>query len=136
MRTFDLPFNRVCGPDLHVSDAFVEQVPVEGAAELLPVVCLYLLDLEREFGQDVIDELDRDPLVVAGIGTQNPQERAAVDRRALVVAHLLRGLSQGFNELNIDLQLVAGTFASRSASTGSACVSDALIHRPNRMLVL
>ncbi len=40
-------------------------------AELLPVVCLHLLDSEWEFGQDVMDELDHDFLVVAWIGAQN-----------------------------------------------------------------
>ena len=50
MRTFDLPVQPgSSGSNLHVSDALVEQVPVEGGAELLPVLGLHLLDLEREF---------------------------------------------------------------------------------------
>ena len=50
--------SRCSGFDLDVVDAFVEQVPVEGCAEFGSVVGLHALDLERQLGQNVVDELD------------------------------------------------------------------------------
>ncbi|WP_317829286.1 hypothetical protein [Rhodococcus sp. IEGM 1318] len=60
-------------------DTHVEQVPVECRAEFLTVVRLDLLDLERQLREDVVDELNRDLLVVARIGPQNPQSSAVID---------------------------------------------------------
>lgn len=64
------------GTDLDVPDAHVEQVPVERQTEFLAVVRLDLLDLERQLRQNMITELNRDLLIVARIGTQDPQSRA------------------------------------------------------------
>ena len=55
---------------------------MESRAELLAVVGLDLLDLERQLREDVIDELDRDFLVVAWIGAQDPQSSAVIDSGA------------------------------------------------------
>ena len=55
------------GTDLDVPDAHVEQVPMKRRAEFLAVVRLDLLDLERQLREDVIDELNRDFLVVARV---------------------------------------------------------------------
>lgn len=55
---------RCPGSDLDVADAFVEQVSVECPPEFLAVVGLNLLDLERQLREDVVEELDRDVLVV------------------------------------------------------------------------
>ena len=56
------------GFDADVVDAFVEQVPVEGCAEFGSVVGLHALDGERQFGHDVVDELDGGFLVAARVG--------------------------------------------------------------------
>ena len=55
------------GSDLDVPDALVEQVPMKRRAEFLAVVRVDFLDLERQFREDVIDELNRDFLVVARV---------------------------------------------------------------------
>lgn len=85
------------GPDLDVPYALVEQMPVEGLPELLPVVGLHLLDLERELREHVVDELDRGPLIVAWVGPQwaDPDSGAVVDGGVLVVA-LLAGQADSF----------------------------------------
>ena len=67
------------GTDLDVSDAHVEEVPMKGRAEFLAVVRLDFLDLERQSREGVIDELDRDLLIVARIGAQDPQSHAVID---------------------------------------------------------
>ncbi len=66
--------------DPDVPDALIDQVPVEGGAELLAVVGLDLLDAEGQFRQDVVDELDRGLLVVARVGAQDPQPGAGCAR--------------------------------------------------------
>jgi len=54
--------------DIGVSDALIEQVLVEGLAELLAVIGLNFLRLERRLGEDVVDELDRGLLIVVRVG--------------------------------------------------------------------
>ncbi len=57
LRAFDFAFqSRGSGTDLDVSDAHVEQVSMKRRAEFLAVVRVDLLDLERQFREDVIDE--------------------------------------------------------------------------------
>jgi hypothetical protein len=73
-------------PDADVADAFVDQVPVERGAEPLAVVGLYLVDVEWQLGQHVVDEGDGGDLLVAGVGPQDPQSGAVIDRGVLVVA--------------------------------------------------
>lgn len=99
---------RGAGLDADVSDALVEQVPVECGAEFLAVVGLDLLDLERQLGEDVVDELDGGLLVVARVGAEDPEPGAVIDRGVLVVALLPACLAQWLDELHIDLELVAG----------------------------
>ncbi len=65
---FDLPVEPWCGRlDVDVADAAVEEVPVEGALELGAVVGLDALDPKRKLLGDVVEELDRGLLVVAGL---------------------------------------------------------------------
>lgn len=92
------------GADLDVADALVEQVPVECLPELLTVVGLYLLNLEWQFREHVIDELDRGLLVVARVGAQDPDAGAVVDRGVLILALLLPCLPEWLDELHVDLQ--------------------------------
>jgi hypothetical protein len=73
-------------PDADVADAFVDQVPVERGAEPLAVVGLYLVDVEWQLGQHVVDEGDGGDLLVARVGPQDPQSGAVIDRGVLVVA--------------------------------------------------
>lgn len=73
MRALDFAVQaRGSGSDLDVSDAHVEQVPVEGRAEFLAVVRVDRLDLQRQIREDVVDELNRDLLVVARVRPQKP----------------------------------------------------------------
>ena len=66
--SLDLSIEAGCGwLDVDVADAAVEEVPVEGALELGPVVGLDDLDLERQLLEDVVEELDGGLLVVAGV---------------------------------------------------------------------
>ncbi len=66
--------------DPAVCDALIEQMPGEGRPEFLAVVGLDLLDAERQFGQDTVDERDRGLLVVARVGAQDPQPGAGCGR--------------------------------------------------------
>ena len=54
-------------------------ISMKRRAEFLAVVRLDLLDLERQLREDVVDELNRDLLVVARVGPQNPQSHAVID---------------------------------------------------------
>lgn len=89
-----------------MADAFVEQMPVEGLPELGPVVGLHLLDLERQLRQDMVDELDRGLLAVLRVCPEHRRPGAVVDGCALVVALLLAGVAERFDELHINLQRV------------------------------
>lgn len=95
------------GPNSDVADALVEQVPVEQLPELLTVVGLDLLNLERQLREYAIDELGRGLLIVARVGTQNPDAGAATDRGLLVVALLPPYLHERLDELHVDLQGMA-----------------------------
>lgn len=68
-----------------MADAAVEDVPVERSLELGPVVGLDALDPERELLGDVVEELDRGLLVVAGDDSQHTYAGAVVDGCVLVV---------------------------------------------------
>jgi transposase-like protein len=88
-------------------DAAVEEVPVEGALELGAVVGLDALGLERQAGEDLVDELDGGLLVVARVGPQHPQPGAVIDRGVLVV--LAAAGTNGLDELDVNLDAVAGS---------------------------
>lgn len=67
MGSLDLPVQSGCaGSDLDAADARVEQMPAEAPPELLPVIGLDLLNLEREFREHVIDALHVDLQGVSG----------------------------------------------------------------------
>lgn len=92
-----------------MADVLVEQVPVKRRPELRPLVGLDLLDLERQSGQHIVQELDRRPLVRPRVDLQNPQPGAVIDRGVLAVALLAAGVcGDRFDELDVDLHLVAG----------------------------
>ena len=71
-----------------------------------PVVGLDLLDLERQFRERVVDELDCGLLVVLRVCAKHPHPGAVVDGCVLVVALLFAGLAERFDALHIDLQRV------------------------------
>jgi hypothetical protein len=102
------------------SHAFVEDVPVKGLAELGAVVGLDFLDLDRQLGQDVIDEPDPGLLIVRREGLQHPQAGAVIDSGVLVVALLLAGLAEGFDELHVDLEGVAWALLLVAVPSGLA----------------
>lgn len=130
MRALDFAVQgRGSGTDLDVSDTHVEQVPMKRRAEFLTVVRLNILDLKRQLREDVFHELDRDLLVVARIGPQNPQSRAVID----CDAEGRNASSSRFSQVaqcisrRISRPLVVGGrgVVSRSVSTGSVCVCSA-----------
>jgi hypothetical protein len=55
---------------------------MEAGLEFRTVVGLDLLDLERQPGQDVVEELDRGLLVGAGVGAKHPQSGSVVSTAA------------------------------------------------------
>ena len=56
------------GPDFDVINALVQQVVVEGGAELRSVVSLDSLHLEGQLGQGVVEEGDGGLLIAARVG--------------------------------------------------------------------
>jgi hypothetical protein len=94
------------GFDVDVSDPPVQDVVVELAGEFGAVVGLDHLDWEGELGQEIVEELDGGLLVAAGIDAEDPEAGAVVDGGELVVA--LAGGADGGDELDVDLDLVAG----------------------------
>ena len=91
--------------DVDVADPTIQKMPVESGLEFGSVVRLDRLDLEGELLEDVVDELDGTLLVEALKDAQDPQPGAVVNGCELVVT-LSRAL-EGFDELHIDLDLVA-----------------------------
>ena len=71
-----------------------------------PLSVWIALDPEGELLEDVVDELDRGLLVVAGVDPQHPDAGAVVDRGELVV--LLARAADRLEELHVDLDPVAG----------------------------
>ena len=105
---FDFAVESRCGRfDLDVTDALIEQMPVEDLYEFLAVVGLDLLDLERQFREHMVDESNCGLLVVGRVGAEHSQSGAVVDGCVLVVALLASGLPEWLNELHIDLQRMA-----------------------------
>ncbi len=76
-------------------------VPPDEVARPLSV---WNLDLEWQFRQLVLYEQDGSLLVVLGIPLEHPKAGEVVDGGVLVVAVLLVGLPERFDELHIDLQ--------------------------------
>ena len=107
MRALDLAVEpRGARPDVHVLDAEVLDVPVERGLKLGAVVGLDAHHAERQLLEHVVDELDRRFLVQTLIDAQDPQPRAVVDRRELVVP--ASGSLERLDELHVELHLVAG----------------------------
>lgn len=104
MRALDFAVQaRSSGTDLDMSNTHVDQVPLKRRAEFLAVVRLKSLDLERQLREYVIDELNRDLLIVARIGAQDPQSSAVIDCGVLVVTLFLSCLAKWFNEFHVHL---------------------------------
>ena len=78
---------------------------MECGLELGPVVRLYLLHLEGQLLEHVVDELDRGLLIQAVVDFENAQSGAVVDSGVLVV--LLADAADGFDELDVELDRVA-----------------------------
>ena len=91
-----------------MAGASVQDVPVEAGAEFDAVVGLNDLHPEREPLQHIVQELDGRLLVELGIDPQDPQPGAVVNRGELVVLPGLGGAGKRLDELDVELDPVAG----------------------------
>ena len=92
--------------DVHVLDAAVEDVPVEGGLELGTVVGLDHLDPEGQLFEHVVDELDGGLLVEVVVDAEHTEPRAVIDRGELVVLPA-RAPDRRY-ELHVDLDPMPG----------------------------
>ena len=74
-----------CRLDVHVLDAAVEDVPVEGSLELCPVVRLDRHHSKGQALQRVVDELDGGLLVEPVVDLEDPEPGAVINRGVLVM---------------------------------------------------
>ena len=93
------------GFDVDVSDTPVQYVIVKLGLEFGSVVGLDRLDLERQLGEEVVEELDRGLLIAAGIDAKDPESGAVVDSRELIEA-FPSSTNRG-DELDVHLDSVA-----------------------------
>jgi len=91
-----------------VADALVLDVPMELGLELMAIVGPHLADPEGEAGNDVVDEGDRIGLGVPVIDLEGPDAGRIINRSVLVALDRLAVLSPKDQELDVDLDLVAG----------------------------
>ena len=78
MGTLDLAVElRGSAPDVGMADALILDMPMELGLELMPVVGPDFLDAEREFFDDVIDEVDRVGLSVFIVDLKRPDAGSA-----------------------------------------------------------
>jgi hypothetical protein len=66
-----------------MANVLIKDMPVEAGLEFRAVISLDFLDLERQPGKDVVEELDSGLLVGPRIGPKDAQSGAIVDRGVL-----------------------------------------------------
>ncbi len=88
-------------------DALVLDVPVELGLEFMAVVRAHLADAEREPGDHGIDEVNRVCLIVSIVDFQGADARGIVDCSVLVALDGFPVFALEFQELNVNLDLVA-----------------------------
>ena len=92
--------------DIGVAYASILQVPVEFGLEFVAVIGANGIDAEREFGDDVIHEVDRILLRVPFINLQGANTGGIIDCRVLEIPDLAALLSLEIEEFHIDLHVV------------------------------
>jgi len=91
-----------------MADALILDKPMEFGLELVAVVRPHLPDSEREAPDAVVDEGDGIGLRVTGEDFQRPDAGGIVDRRVLISLDGLAAIALEGQELDVDLNLMAG----------------------------
>ena len=94
--------------DVDVTDAKVFNVPMELGLELMPPICPYLLNPERELLNDMIDEVNRTLLCVPLVYLQSTDVCRIIDSGILISFDLLAIFSFEDQELDVHLYVMAG----------------------------
>lgn len=94
-----------------MSNALVFDMPVESGLELMPIVCPYLSDAEGKASDDVVDEGDGVGLVVPVVDLEGPDAGGIVNGSVLVTFDRLPVFSLKDQELDVNLDLVAGNLS-------------------------
>ncbi len=109
MRPFDFAIQLRCAAfDICMPDAKVFDVPMELRLELMSVVRADFPDPEREFFDDVINEVDRVGLGVSFIDFERPHTRRIINRGILETPYFFALLSDECQELDVHLDVVSG----------------------------
>jgi hypothetical protein len=85
---------------------YVLQVPVEFGLEFVAIIGANGIDPEREFSDDVINEVDRILLRMPFINLQGANTGGIIDCRVLEIPDLAAFLSLEIEEFHIDLHVV------------------------------
>ena len=91
-----------------MTDALILDMPVELGLEFMTVICTDFTDPERDLGDDVVDEGDGIGLGVAAIDLERPNAGGIIDGGVLVALGRLAVFSGECQELDVELDLVAG----------------------------
>jgi hypothetical protein len=98
------------GLDVYVPNAGIFDMPVELRLPFMAAISTDLLDAERKFFDNKIEEINRTLLVVLFIYLQCADPCGIVDSRVLVSPDLLAFSCLKRQELNIELNVVTGDF--------------------------
>ena len=101
--------------DVGMTDALVFDMPVELGLELMAVIGPDFFDAEREFFDDVIDEVVRVCLCLFVVDLERPDTRCVIDRGILEPSYFLAALANEGQELDIHLDVMAGAPACCNA---------------------
>ena len=91
-----------------MTNALVLDMPVELGLKLVAIIGSHFFDAERELGDDIVDEGDGIGLIVALIDFESPDAGCIVNGGVLITLDRFVIFVREGQELNIDLDLVAG----------------------------
>ena len=88
-------------------DPLVFNMPVKPGLPLVAAITANGMDAERELLDDVVDEVDRTPLVVFLVDLQGANASGVIDGRVLITTDLLPGPRRQRQKLHVDLDVMA-----------------------------
>lgn len=113
-----------------MANSLILNLPVKLGLELMAVIGANGVNPERKLLHDVIDEIDRIRLCVAGVNFQGPDSGGIVDGCVLEPLNSFSCVTDKFQELDIDLDVVSRSlfFVSQRRDSSNGSVPRQAIH--------